>query len=115
MTCGLQVAHATTIRAQGLDSGAQSPPAATALELGKPIESEITGGQTQSYQITLAKDQSVDVTIQRRGIAVVEQLSAPDGKSIARFVSEWRPEVTESVGFVAETAGAYRLDVRATY
>jgi CHAT domain-containing protein/Tfp pilus assembly protein PilF len=114
MTCGLQVAHPTTIRVQGLNSGAQSPPAATALELGKPIESEITGGQTQSYQITLAKDQFVDVTIQRRGIAVVEQLSAPDGKSIARFVSEWRPEVTERVGFVAETAGAYRLDVRAT-
>jgi CHAT domain-containing protein/Tfp pilus assembly protein PilF len=114
MTCGLQVPHATSIRAQGLDSGPQSPRAATALELGKPIESEITGGQTQSYQITLAKDQSVDVAIQRRGIAVVEQLSAPDGKSIARFVSEWRPEVTERFGFVAETAGAYRLDVRAT-
>ncbi|MDX6559918.1 MAG: hypothetical protein QOF72_2967 [Blastocatellia bacterium] len=114
ITFGLQVAHATTIRAQGLDGRTQTQPAATALELGKPIESEITGGQTQSYQITLAKDQSVDVTIQRRGIAVVEQLSAPDGKSIARFVSEWRPEVTERVEFVAETAGAYRLDVRAT-
>ncbi|MCU1265893.1 MAG: tetratricopeptide repeat protein [Acidobacteria bacterium] len=109
---GAQVAHSTS--AIAFADGPQSLPAATALELGKPLEREITGGQTQSYQITLAKDQFVDVTIQRRGVNVVEQSFAPNGNLIARFASEWRPEVKETVGFVAETAGAYRLDVKAT-
>ncbi|MDX6527808.1 MAG: hypothetical protein QOH41_98 [Blastocatellia bacterium] len=109
---GTQLAHAKS--ALAYYGGPQNLPAATALELGKPLEREITGGQTESYQFTLAKDQFVEVTIQRHGINVVEQFFAPNGNLIARFASEWRPVVTESVGFVAETAGAYRLDIKAS-
>jgi CHAT domain-containing protein/Tfp pilus assembly protein PilF len=83
------------------------------LELGKPIERDIAGGQTQSYKLRLSKDQFVGLSMQRRGIDVVEQLLTPDGKVYARFASEWRSNVTESVGFVAETSGVYQLDVKA--
>src|ERR1700681_1373622 len=109
----MEVAYAPTTGSQGLDDGPQSHPVASALELGKPIEREISGGQTLSYQVTLSKDQFVDVNIQRRGIGLTEKLFGPDGKSIARFSAEWRAEVTESVGFIAEATGTYRLDVKA--
>ena len=84
---------------------------ATVLELGKSIEREISGGQTQSYQITLSAGQFVSVIVQQRGIDVIEKLFAPDGKLIAQFDSELRPQEAETVEFLAETAGVYRLNV----
>jgi CHAT domain-containing protein/Tfp pilus assembly protein PilF len=92
---------------------AQGTQAATTLEAGKAIEREISSGQTQSYQISLPAGQFASVTIQQRGIDVVERLLSPGGKLIAEFDSEWRPQEAEGAEFVAETAGVYRLDVKA--
>ena len=98
---------------QPQDTAAQSKTAITVLASGQPIEREISGGQTQSYRIALSAGQFVNVTIEQRGVDVAEEAFAPDGKLIAQFDSELRPQEAERVEFVAETAGVYRLVVKA--
>jgi CHAT domain-containing protein/Tfp pilus assembly protein PilF len=85
------------------------------LELGKPIEQELVGGQSHSYQMTIAADQYVKVLVDQRGIDVVVKLFAPVGKQITEFDSEIRTQGRESVSWVAEEAGNYRLDVLVKY
>jgi hypothetical protein len=85
------------------------------LEQGKPVERELTGGQSHSYQITLAADQYVKLVITQRDIDVVVNLLGPDGKLIAQFNSERRMQGEEPVSWVAEEAGGYRLGVSAKY
>jgi CHAT domain-containing protein/Flp pilus assembly protein TadD len=83
------------------------------LEPGKSIERELAGGQTHTYQITLAEGQFLNVIVEQRGIDVVIKLLGPDGKQIAEFDSEIRKRGQETVSQVAEVAGSYRLNVLA--
>ena len=52
------------------------------LEEGKPIEREISGGQTHFYKLSVAAGQYARVIIDQRGIDVVVKLFAPNGKLI---------------------------------
>ena len=92
---------------------AANAPTITLLETGKPVESEILGGQSQSYQIILTAGQAVFVSIQQGGIDLFERVSAPEGNLVAEFDSEFRPQESDQLGFVAGTAGAYLLEVNA--
>src|SRR5262245_2804721 len=82
------------------------------LERDKPIERELAGGQSHSYQLSLDAGQYVKLVIEQRGIDVMAQLSGPDGKLITEFNSESRNQGQETVEQVAEAAGSYRLKVR---
>src|SRR5262249_21571250 len=82
------------------------------LELGKPIERELAGGQSHDYQLTLADGQYVNLVVDQRGIDVVVKLFGPDGKAIMEFDSESRAQGHESVSVVAEAGGSYRLSVQ---
>jgi CHAT domain-containing protein/Tfp pilus assembly protein PilF len=97
----------------GVRVGAQGEPEARLLDLGKPVERELAGGQSHSYQITLARSQCLSVIVEQRGIDVVARLMGPDGKQIAEFDSEIRKRGQEVVSHVAETAGIFRLNVHA--
>ena len=77
------------------------------LQLGKPVERELSGGQKHEYQITLAEGQYAFVVVEQRGIDVFVQLFGTDAKLIAGF--DFGSEGRETVGTVAETAGSYRL------
>ncbi len=92
---------------------APNAPTSTLLEADKPVESEILGGQIQSYRIILTAGQSVFVTVQQRGIDVVERVFEPEGRLVSEFDSEFRSQEPDQLGFVAETSGAYRLEVKA--
>jgi CHAT domain-containing protein/Tfp pilus assembly protein PilF len=81
------------------------------LEAGQAVEREIAGGQTQSYRITAASGQFVGVAVRQEGTDVAEKVFAPDGRLVAEFNSEVRPRGEERADFVAEAAGAYRLNV----
>jgi CHAT domain-containing protein/Flp pilus assembly protein TadD len=81
------------------------------LELGKPIERELIGGQHHSYQMTLDANQYVSIVVDQRGIDVAVKLFGPDGKQIAAIDSEIRSHGSETVSWVAEELGSYRLDV----
>src|SRR6266567_1269094 len=52
------------------------------LEPGKPIEREIAGGETHSYQLTLAAGQYARVAVDQRRINVAVGAFDPDGKNI---------------------------------
>jgi CHAT domain-containing protein/Tfp pilus assembly protein PilF len=92
------------VRQEGLE--------ARSLELGKPIERELKGGESHSYKITLAADEYLQVVVEQRGIDVVLTLVGPDGKSHSEVDSSKAAQ--ESLSFVAERAGDYRLEVRPT-
>jgi CHAT domain-containing protein/Tfp pilus assembly protein PilF len=85
------------------------------LEQGKPIERELVGGQSHTYQITLTAGQYVKLVVDQRGIDVVVNLFGLDGKPITEVNSETRTEGPETVSWVAEEAGSYRADVLAKY
>src|SRR5262245_7508188 len=59
-----------------------------ALEAGKPIKSELAGGQEHVYRIGLSADQFLKVIVEQQGIDVVVQVSGPDGKQLQEFNSE---------------------------
>jgi CHAT domain-containing protein/Tfp pilus assembly protein PilF len=81
------------------------------LESGKPIQRELAGGQSHSYQITLDAGQYLQLVVEQRGIDVVIQLWGPDGKQIAEFNFESWNRGRETVEHVAEAKGSYRLNV----
>ncbi|HEY7544128.1 MAG TPA: tetratricopeptide repeat protein, partial [Blastocatellia bacterium] len=91
----------------------QEKEAARSLEPGKPIERELAGGQSHTYEIKLSEGQFLNVIVEQRGIDVVVRLLGPDGRQIAEFDSEIRKQGQESVSQVAEAAGSYRLSVQA--
>src|SRR5262245_29560797 len=48
------------------------------LETGKPVERELSGGQSHSYKITMNSGQFLHIAVRQLGIDVVVVLFAPD-------------------------------------
>src|SRR5262249_6606364 len=82
------------------------------LELGRPIECELAGGQKHGYQIMLAAGQYVDVTIEQRGIDVSLEVLSGDGRQIADVDLDFRLQGLERVEIVADAAQAYVISVQ---
>jgi CHAT domain-containing protein/Tfp pilus assembly protein PilF len=75
------------------------------------VEHELAGGQKHIYQFSVTRAQYVNVIVEQNGIDVVLHLIGTDGNPIADFDSELRLKGVENVAFIAETAGAYKLEV----
>src|SRR5262245_14886201 len=58
------------------------------LEPGRPIERELSGGQSHSYKIAMVSGQYLQVVVAQRGIDVAVALFAPDGKKISEVNSD---------------------------
>jgi CHAT domain-containing protein/tetratricopeptide (TPR) repeat protein len=82
------------------------------LEPGKPVERELSGGQSHSYKITMTSGQYLHVVAAQRGIDVAVALFTPDGKKIIEVNSDALIEGSETVSAIAEAAGAYLIEVR---
>jgi CHAT domain-containing protein/Tfp pilus assembly protein PilF len=93
-------------------SGAGNERDVRALEAGKPIRSELAGGQKQAYRVGMNADQFLKVIVEQQGIDVVVDVSGPDGKQILEFDSESRRQGSEEVSLVAEAAGSFLLTIR---
>jgi CHAT domain-containing protein/Tfp pilus assembly protein PilF len=96
----------------GARKAAQSPHETDSLEPGKPIERELSGGQSHSYKITMISGQYLQVVVAQRGIDVVVALFTPDGKKISEVDSEHLVEGSETVSVIAEAPGAYLIEAR---
>jgi hypothetical protein len=81
------------------------------LELSKPIEREMKGGESHAYEITLEAGQFLDLVVDQRGIDVVVQVVAPDGKQLLEVDSPNGTQGPEPVKLIAEAAGTYRFQV----
>ncbi|HEY6188654.1 MAG TPA: tetratricopeptide repeat protein [Pyrinomonadaceae bacterium] len=84
-----------------------------ALEDGKPVERELKGGEAHSYRIALARDQYLEVMIEQRGVDVAIALVGPDGKMLGEVNRAKGAKGAETLTFVADAPGSYRLEVRA--
>jgi CHAT domain-containing protein/Tfp pilus assembly protein PilF len=82
------------------------------LELGKPVERELAGGQTHTYELRLAAGQYFEVVVEQRGIDVVAALFGPDGKRLTEVDGPNGARGPETVWWVAEVDGSYRLEIR---
>ena len=85
------------------------------LEPGRPVKRMLAGGQEHTYQIRLSADQFLKAVVEQDGIDAMVKLIGPDGKQITEFDSERRMRGQETVSWVAEEAGSYRVDVQAKY
>ena len=97
-----------------LASPAQNQPAPAEvrrLELNKPIEREMKGGESHFYEITLEANQYLNVVVEQKGIDVVVQVIAPDGKTIMEVDSPNGAQGPEPVSLITETSGRYQLKV----
>lgn len=83
------------------------------LEDGKPIEREMNGGESHLYQIALATDQYLEVMIEQRGVDVAVALAGPDGRILGEVNRAKGAKGAETLMFVADAPGTYRLEVRA--
>src|SRR5262245_46167442 len=94
---------------RGAAPGAQE---SISLEPGKPIERELSGGQSHSYKITVISGQYLHIVVGQRGIDVAVALFTPDGKKIIEKDSEHVVERSEAISAIAEATGAHRIEVR---
>jgi CHAT domain-containing protein/Tfp pilus assembly protein PilF len=85
------------------------------LELGKPIEREVSGVENHAYPIGLAEGQYASVVVQQRGIDLVVRVFGPDGRLIISVDNELRSIGEERIELVAESDTNYRLSVQGKY
>ena len=93
-------------------SATQSAQESVSLEPGKPIEREISGGQSHTYKITMSSGQYLRVVVAQRGIDVAVALFTPNGKKIGEVNSDPLIEGSETVSVIAEAPGAYLIEAR---
>ena len=93
-------------------SPTQSAQESDSLEPGKPIEREISGGQSHSYKITMISGQCLRVVVAQRGIDVAVALFTPDSKKISEADIDHLIAGSETVSLIAEASGAYLIEVR---
>jgi CHAT domain-containing protein/Tfp pilus assembly protein PilF len=95
--------------ASPLSQTASDPPA---LEVGKPLERELAGGQAHAYRLTLTSGQYLHLIVEQLGIDIVVAVFGPDGGKLAEVDSPNGQHGPEPVSLVAEVPGSYRLEVR---
>lgn len=83
----------------------------TPLELNKPIERELGGGQTHTYSISLTAGQYARAVVDQRGVDVVVVFRGPGGEKIIELDTPSGDVGPEPVSLLAETAGTYLLEV----
>jgi hypothetical protein len=78
---------------------------------GQPDERALAGGESHTYQLTLAAGQFLRVIVQQKGIDVVVQLMTPDGKPLgeADFTGT---SGQESLSREVAIGGDYRVVIR---
>src|SRR5215813_3270837 len=102
----------TTQTGNGARGASQSANEELSLEPGKPIERELSGGQSHFYKIAMTSGQYLRITVNQQGIDALVALFTPDGKKIGEVDSEQATVGAETISAIAEAAGIYRIEVR---
>ncbi|MCI0389801.1 MAG: tetratricopeptide repeat protein [Acidobacteria bacterium] len=100
------------VLAQSIAGSAAFGQSAQTLELGKPIEKRLAGGESHSYSVTISAGQFLRAVIEQRGIDVAVTLFAPNGRKLLEVDSPNGDEGPEPVSWIAETSGNHRIEVR---
>jgi CHAT domain-containing protein/Tfp pilus assembly protein PilF len=81
------------------------------LEPGKVIEAELKGGEGHAYEVDLKTGEYAYVVAEQKGVDVAVVLIGPDGQRIIKVDSPNDNMGPEPVHEIAETGGAYRIEV----
>ena len=95
-----------------LSVAGQVAPEATTLVLGLPVEREIAGGESHTYQFGLAAGRFVRAVVEQKAIDVKLALFNPDGKPVVE-VNLVSVGGSESLSAEAAAGGNYRLTISA--
>jgi CHAT domain-containing protein/tetratricopeptide (TPR) repeat protein len=82
------------------------------LEPGKPVEREMAGGESHSYQLTVASGQYLHVVVAQRGIDLEVVIFGPDSRKLAEVNNQSGTRGAESVSIITEASGNHRVEVR---
>ncbi|MBW8878636.1 MAG: CHAT domain-containing protein [Acidobacteria bacterium] len=85
----------------------------SSLRPGEPVERDLAAGESQVHQVELSAGRPWLLTVEQRGIDVVVEVSAPDGKRLAAVDSPLDRQGPETVLVEPAVAGLYRVEVRA--
>ena len=102
---GLQQECSPTVVAQNADSP-------ELLQLLNPIERKLGGDQSHDYLLKVDQGTYFRIDVDQKGIDVVVELSGPDGKKIAEVDSLNGITGLESIVFIADAGGSYKISVR---
>ncbi|HEU4984582.1 MAG TPA: PPC domain-containing protein, partial [Nitrososphaera sp.] len=91
---------------------APSAKESVSLEPGRPVERELSGGQSHFYKIAMTSGQYLRITVRQQGIDALVALFTPDGKKIGEVDGEQSTVGSETISAIAEAPGAYRIEVR---
>lgn len=88
----------------------------TQLEPGSSIEREIARGEKHVYKIVLAERQFANVSVEQKGIDVVIRVfNKTDERAMAQKDLNAKNEGREEIGFMASSAGEFRLEIEAKW
>jgi tetratricopeptide (TPR) repeat protein len=100
--------------AQGPESPgrAQVEKDAIQLEVGKPIERELAGGQSHYYKIAVVEaGQYLHLIVEQKGIDVVVALYGPEDKKLIEVDGPYGANGPEPLSLIIEVSSSYRLEV----
>lgn len=101
----------TLVLCLGLTAYAQTTTEVRPLEPGHPVEREITGGATHTYQMQLVTGQFVHFRLEQRAIDAALILKAPDDKQLFEMDLNGSGE-EEPLSVEVKAPGMYQLTVR---
>ena len=78
---------------------------------GQPVERDIAS-EPHAYRIEMVQGTVVSITVEQRGIDVLESVYGPDEKLLANFNREWRQVGKENLDLAASQSGVYRLEIK---
>lgn len=81
------------------------------LEVGKPIERELKGGESHQFKISMPPNQYLQIEVNQKGIDVFVSLLNPSGEKRYEIDSPNGNQGKEPVFFINETAGNYVLNI----
>lgn len=83
-----------------------------ALELGKPVERELAGGQTHVYRLPLSAGQYLRVVVAQKGVDVAAGLFGLDETKLAEVSLPRTLQEPKVIMAVIDLSGNHRLEVR---
>ncbi len=89
----------------------QADTAKVSLELSKPIERTIAGGEAHSYTVTLAAAQYAEIVVDQRGVDTVLTVVGSDGVTLFEVDSPHVTHGPERVAMLADSPATYRIEV----
>ena len=87
---------------------------APGLEVNKPIDREINGGEVHAYNLSLKVDEYARVEVDQRGIDLAIWTFDPSGKKISE-VDAFRVGEKEAIFLVTDAPGTYRIEIHTTF